>query len=476
MGMNSSNKDYDEATRALIRGMVDAEAKAIAARKQQSTTEEEPCECKNGMFPTDANPALTSRRQFLTAAATGATALAVGSAASAAVPAGSIDYPVQADPTKVQGRPIGDDGGYGSRSQFETEVRWRFPTATRESSWTMTPLESGQGIVTPSGLHFERHHGGIPNIDPATHNLVVHGMVDSPKKYTMADLQRFPSVTRFHFIECSGNGLTEWREPTLKTVQGTHGLTSTSEWTGVPLSTILSEVGVQDGAAWILAEGSDAAVMTRSVPMDKAWDDAMLVYAQNGEAIRPEQGYPLRLLLPGFEGNTHIKWLRRLEISDKPFMTREETSKYTDLLNGGKARQFSFTMEAKSVITFPSGEMKLPKPGFYEITGLAWSGRGSIKRVEVSTDGGANWQLAELQTPVLPVCHTRFRFPWQWDGQPAILQSRCQDETGYVQPTIKQLVDVRGLDGGKYGSIYHLNGIQSWAVAADGGVSNVHKY
>ena len=476
MGMNSSNKDYDEATRALIRGMVDAEAKAIAARKQQSTTEEEPCECKNGMFPTDANPALTSRRQFLTAAATGATALAVGSAASAAVPAGSIDYPVQADPTKVQGRPIGDDGGYGSRSQFETEVRWRFPTATRESSWTMTPLESGQGIVTPSGLHFERHHGGIPNIDPATHNLVVHGMVDSPKKYTMADLQRFPSVTRFHFIECSGNGLTEWREPTLKTVQGTHGLTSTSEWTGVPLSTILSEVGVQDGAAWILAEGSDAAVMTRSVPMDKAWDDAMLVYAQNGEAIRPEQGYPLRLLLPGFEGNTHIKWLRRLEISDKPFMTREETSKYTDLLDGGKARQFTFTMEAKSVITFPSGEMKLPKPGFYEIAGLAWSGRGSIKRVEVSTDGGANWQLAELQTPVLPVCHTRFRFPWQWDGQPAILQSRCQDETGYVQPTIKQLVDVRGLDGGKYGSIYHLNGIQSWAVAADGGVSNVHKY
>jgi sulfane dehydrogenase subunit SoxC len=476
MGMNSSNKDYDETTRALIQGMVDAEAKAIAARKQQATPDEEPCECKNGMFPTDANPALTSRRQFLTAAATGATALAVGSAASAAVPAGSIDYPVQADPTKVQGRPIGDDGGYGSRSQFETEVRWRFPTATRESSWTMTPLESGQGIVTPSGLHFERHHGGIPNIDPATHNLVVHGMVDSPKKYTMADLQRFPSVTRFHFIECSGNGLTEWREPTLKTVQGTHGLTSTSEWTGVPLSTILSEVGVQDGAAWILAEGSDAAVMTRSVPMDKAWDDAMLVYAQNGEAIRPEQGYPLRLLLPGFEGNTHIKWLRRLEISDKPFMTREETSKYTDLLDGGKARQFTFTMEAKSVITFPSGEMKLPKPGFYEITGLAWSGRGSIKRVEVSTDGGANWQLAELQTPVLPVCHTRFRFPWQWDGKPAILQSRCQDETGYVQPTIKQLVDVRGLGGGKYGSIYHLNGIQSWAVAADGGVSNVHKY
>jgi sulfane dehydrogenase subunit SoxC len=340
----------------------------------------------------------------------------------------------------------------------------------------MTPLDAGEGIVTPSGLHFERHHGGIPNINPATHSLTVHGMVDGARKYSMEDLKRFPSVSRFHFIECSGNGLTEWREPTLKTVQGTHGLTSTTEWTGVPLSTILREVGVQDGAAWILAEGSDAAVMTRSVPIDKAWDDAMLVYAQNGEALRPEQGYPLRLLLPGFEGNTHIKWLRRLEISDKPFMTREETSKYTDLLSSGKARQFSFTMEAKSVITFPSGEMKLPRAGFYEISGLAWSGRGVIKRVEVSVDGGNSWQLAELQSPVMPVCHTRFRFPWHWDGKPAILQSRCQDETGYVQPTIKQLVDARGLGGGKYGSIYHLNGIQSWAVAADGGVSNVHKY
>ena len=295
-------------------------------------------------------------------------------------------------------------------------------------------------------------------------------------KYTMADLMRFPSVSRFHFIECSGNGLTEWKEPTLKTVQGTHGLTSTSEWTGIPLSTILAEVGVQDGAAWVLAEGADAAVMTRSVPLDKCWGDAMLAYAQNGEALRPEQGHPLRLLLPGFEGNTHIKWLRRIEVSDAPFMSREETSKYTDLLNGGKARQFSFTMEAKSVITFPSGEMKLPGPGFYEITGLAWSGRGRVKRVEVSTDGGNSWRVASLEGPIMPVCHTRFRIPWQWDGNPAILQSRCQDETGYVQPTIRQLVEARGLDGGKWGSVYHLNGIQSWGVASDGSVSNVHHY
>lgn len=460
--------EYDEATRRTIDGMIEAEDRALAQRKQ-----DEECECKEGMFPR------TDRRGFIAGAVAMAGAGAAGivsGTATAAAPAGAMDFPVQDDPTKVQGRLTNDDGGYGSRSQFEDEVRWRFPTATKETSWTMSPLADSKGIVTPSGLHFERHHGGIPNIDPAKHTLVVHGMVGTARKYSMADLQRFPSVSRFHFIECSGNGLTEWREPTLKSVQGTHGLTSTSEWTGVPLSTILREVGVQDGAAWILAEGADAAVMTRSVPIDKAWDDAMLVYAQNGEAIRPEQGYPLRLVLPGFEGNTHIKWLRRLEVSDKPFMTREETSKYTDLLTGGKARQFSFTMEAKSVITFPSGEMKLPGKGFYEVTGLAWTGRGRVKRVEVSADGGKTWNLAELQDPVMPICHTRFRFPWHWDGAEAILQSRCQDETGYVQPTIKQLVDKRGLDGGKYGSVYHLNGIQSWKVAADGSVSNVHQY
>ena len=461
--------EYDEKTRELIQGMKDAEAKALAQRK----AEFEQCECKEGMFP---SAGVTTRRDFIAGAAAIAGASVVSQTASAAAPPGAMDYPVQDDPTKVQGRLTNDDGGYGSRSQFEDEVRWRFPTATKESSWTMTPLDKSNGVMTPSGLHFERHHGGIPNIDPAKHTLIVHGMVNQARKYSMEDLKRFPSVSRFHFIECSGNGLTEWREPTLKTVQGTHGLTSTSEWTGVPLSTILREVGIEDGAAWILAEGADAAVMTRSVPMDKAWSDAMLVYAQNGEALRPEQGHPLRLLLPGFEGNTHIKWLRRLEISDKPFMSREETSKYTDLLTGGIARQFSFTMEAKSVITFPSGEMKLPGPGFYEISGLAWSGRGRVKRVEVSTDGGKSWQLAELQGPVMPVCHTRFRFPWAWDGSETIIQSRCQDETGYVQPTIKELVDARGLDGGKYGSVYHLNGIQSWGIASDGSVANVHQY
>ena len=448
-----------------MEGMAAAENRALAARA------EEECECKEGMFPS------IGRRGFLAAAGAAGAAALVTRGANAAAPPGAMDYPVQKDPTSEQGRLTSADGGYGSRSQFESEVRWRFPTATKESSWTMVPLDKSQGIITPSGLHFERHHGGIPNIDPAKHTLIVHGMVNQARKYTMADLMRFPSISRQHFIECSGNGLTEWKKPYLKTVQGTHGLTSTSEWTGVPLSTILREVGVKDGAGWILAEGGDAAVMTRSVPLDKCWSDAMLAYAQNGEALRPEQGHPLRLLLPGYEGNTHIKWLRRIEVSDKPFMSREETSKYTDLLDSGKARQFSFTMEAKSVITYPSGEMKLPGAGFYELTGLAWSGRGKVRRVDISTDGGASWGLAQLQTPIQSICHTRFRFPWHWDGKPAILQSRCQDETGYTQPTIKQLVAVRGLDGhAKFGSIYHLNGIQSWGVDSDGSVKNVHKY
>jgi sulfane dehydrogenase subunit SoxC len=457
---------YDPAARRMAEGLVAAEERLLAERRRLET-----CECKEGMFP---NPARRALLRGAVAAAGAAPLAFLGRGAEAAAPPGAVEYEVPDDPTKVQGRLTGEDGGYGTRSQFETEVRWRFPTATQESSWTMTPLEHGHGIITPSGLHFERHHGGIPTIDPSRHSLIVHGMVGQPKKYTMADLQRFPSISRIMFIECSGNGLTEWREPTLKTVQGTHGLTSTSEWIGVPLSTLLAEVGIEDGAAWILAEGADAAVMTRSVPLEKAWSDALLAYAQNGEAIRPEQGYPLRLILPGWEGNTHIKWLRRLEISDRPFMTREETSKYTDLVDGGKARQFSFEMEAKSVITFPSGDMKLPGPGFYEVTGLAWSGRGKVRRVEVSSDGGTSWQLAALQEPVLPISHTRFRFPWWWDRQPAVLQSRCQDETGYIQPTLQQLVDVRSLDGGKFGSIYHLNAIQSWAVAGDGSVTNVH--
>ena len=468
MGGGGDAREYDENLKSEIDARIEAERRMLARRRQDL----EDCACKAGMFPT------AGRRGLLFAAGSALLAgmgapLSGARAAAQKAPAGAVWRDVPDDPTKVQGTPIADDGGYGARSQFESELRWRYPTATTLSSWTMSPLDKSEGIITPSGLHFERHHGGIPTIDPAKHFLVVHGLTERPRKYSMAELKRFPSVSRLHFIECSGNGLTEWSKPTLKTVQGTHGLLSTSEWTGVQFSTIAREVGLKQGAAWALAEGADAAVMTRSIPLEKLLSDGIIAYAQNGEALRPEQGYPLRLILPGWEGNTHIKWLRRLELSDKPFMTREETSKYTDLLSNGKARQFSFTMEAKSVITFPSGEMKLPGSGFYEVTGLAWSGRGRIARVEISADGGKNWQLAALQDPVLPICTTRFRFPWFWNGQQVVLQSRATDETGYIQPTLKQLVDIRGL-AGPFGSVYHLNAIQSWAVAGDGSVSNVH--
>ncbi|REG33765.1 sulfane dehydrogenase subunit SoxC [Paracoccus versutus] len=451
-----SSERYGPAERRMAQALVALENRILHPRPTED------CACRQGMFPG------LSRRGMLLGGALLGGAL-VARPARAEAPPGAIEYPVQPDPTREQGRMILDDGGYGSRSQFENEIRWRYPTASLDSSWSMTPLASGQGIITPSGLHFERHHGGIPNIDPQRHALILHGMVDKPLRLTMDDLKRMPSASRITFIECSGNGLTEWEKPTLRTVQGTHGLTSTSEWTGVRLSTVLAEAGVQDGAAWILAEGADAAVMTRSIPIDKAMDDAILAYAQNGEALRPEQGYPLRLLLPGYEGNTQIKWLRRLEVGDKPFMTREETLKYTDLLPDGTARQFTLTMDAKSVITFPSGAMQLPRPGFYEITGLAWSGRGRIAEVEVSADGGKTWAKAALQEPVLDKCHTRFRLPWVWDGTETVLQSRCTDETGYRQPTLAELVQARGTR-----SVYHLNAIQSWRIAQNGEVSNVH--
>jgi sulfane dehydrogenase subunit SoxC len=461
---------FDENAERMIDGMIAAEARHLAQR----AAEKEICDCKDGMFPAHA-PA--NRRDFLFAAGSSAGAAAVaivsGSAVAQQAPPGAIRFDAPADPTRQQGRAVGADGGYGSRSQFETEVRMRFPTPNENTSWSFTPLDRMLGNVTASGLHFERHHAGIPTIDPARHTLFVHGMVEGPRKFTMADLKRFPSVTRKHFIECSGNGLTEWNKPTLKTVQGTHGLLSTSEWTGVQFATIAREVGLKDGGSWVLAEGADAAVMTRSIPMEKMLKDAILAYGQNGEAIRPEQGYPLRLLLPGYEGNTHIKWLRRLEVSDKPFMTREETSKYTDLLANGKARQFSLDMEAKSVITFPSGEMKLPGPGFYNVSGLAWSGRGRVQSVDVSTDGGTTWVPARIESTPEPICTVRFSLPWIWNGQPAVLQSRCTDETGYIQPTLKQLIAIRGSNG-PFGSIYHLNAIQSWGVAADGSVTNVH--
>jgi len=401
-------------------------------------------------------PSSLNRRQFL---AGGASLLTI-SASSRLFGAQAQEPSDAIDPMRVPGtspRP------YGERSPFEKQTRLVASTSST------TPLQDLQGIITPSALHFERHHNGVPAIDPSRHRLLLHGLVERPRIFTVQELMRFSSASRFAFIECSGNSRDGWGEARDLTVQALHGLTSTSEWTGVKLSTLLEAAHVRRDATWMLAEGGDAAGLARSVPLtDEVLNDAMVCYGQNGEALRPEQGYPLRLLLPGLEGNINVKWLRRLKLGSAPFMTRWETAKYTDLMPDGKAYQFSLVMEAKSVITRPSGQQHL-RPGFYEIQGLAWSGRGRITAVEVSVDAGRTWQSAHLQEPTLPKCHTRFRLPWTWNGQETIIQSRCTDETEYRQPTREALIQVRGIH-----SSYHYNGIQSWKIGRDGIVGNVY--
>ena len=358
-------------------------------------------------------------------------------------------------PVRLPGHPA---SAVGTRSPFEMPERKALGGAI-----SFTPLQDLYGTITPADLHFERHHAGIPEIDPADHELLIHGMVERPMKFTLANLKRFPQTTRIGFIECSGNLAAGSRQQV--TPQMVAGLTSQSEWTGVSLATIFREVGVRDGASWFLAEGADAALMSRSIPVAKAFDDAMIAYAQNGEAVRPAQGYPARLLLPGWEGNTSVKWLRRIELSDRPFMTREETSKYTEPLQGGRVRQFSFVMDARSLITFPAYPVTLEK-GWVEVRGIAWSGRGVISRVEISVDGGGSWAPAELQGPVMPKAHTRFRYLYRWDGHPVEIHSRAIDETGYVQPTMQQLESARGAQRG----FYHQNPVTGWRINADGGV------
>jgi len=361
---------------------------------------------------------------------------------------------------------------YGVPSKYEANVRRRESpglTRTPQSSVAFTPLQNLFGIVTPSGLHFERHHAGMPEIDPHQHRLMMHGLVANPRLYTMDDIVRFPSVSRIHFIECGANTGMEWSRVAVPTVQYSHGMLSCSEWTGVLLSTLLDEVGIdRKKARFILAEGADGASLTRTIPLANAQDDVIVAYAQNGEMLRPEQGYPLRLVVPGIQGVSSVKWLRRLEVGDKPWNTREESLHYVDLMPGGIHRQYTWIQEAKSVITAPSGGQVLLDRGYHEITGLAWSGRGKIRRVDVSTDGGRNWRTARLQEPVLAKALTRFRIDWSWDGNPALLQSRAIDDTGYVQPMIRQLRAVRGTR-----SIYHNNAIQTWRVDATGEVSNV---
>jgi len=413
-------------------------------------------------------PSPPARRRFLRTGLAAAASVAVVPATAVGA-SGGADQPNVPDWMRRPGRGILSPP-YGVPSHYESAVvrraaqDFRFP-GTADS---LAPLQDLHGIITPNGLHYERHHAGVPDIDPDAHRLIVHGLVANPLIFTMADLMRFPSVSKTHFLECAGNSSFFWHPEKMDrswTVQHTHGLLSCAEWTGVSVADVLGEAGVRPGAKWVLAEGADAAAMTRSIPIAKMFDDAILAYAQNGERLRPEQGYPLRLLLPGFEGNTNIKWLRRLKLGAAPFETREETSKYTELLPDGTALQFFFVMEAKSVITRPSGGQRLQAPGFCEISGLAWSGAGRVRKVDVSTDGGRSWHPADLQQPVMAKCLTRFRLPWRWDGQPALLQSRAEDETGYVQPTREQLVAKRGT-----GTHYHFNGIVGWQVGAEGRV------
>ena len=382
-----------------------------------------------------------------------------GGTVAAAVPVAAAAATVPPlDATKVPGLPTGP---LGLRSSF---VNASLEPVGVTTGATFTPLQDIMGTITPSALHFERVHNGIAVIDPVRYELFVHGMVEREVVFSLADLKRFPSVTRNYFVECSGNGRTSYRDPKPEmTAQVIAGLTSNSEWTGVLVADVLREVGVKSGATWFLAEGGDAARLRRSIPVAKGMDDAMLAYAQNGEPVRTGNGYPVRLLLPGYEGNMCIKWIHRIKLTDGPVMARDETAKYTDPLPDGKARQFSFVMDAMSIITSPSYPERLTGAGWYPISGLAWSGRGKIERVDVSADGGKSWVAAELQGPVHTKAHTRFQLMWEWNGRDAVLMSRAIDETGYVQPTLAEFEKVRGP-----GTDFHFNAIKPWKLQADG--------
>ena len=384
---------------------------------------------------------------------------------------------------------------YGERSRFENSVRIgtngfygrdQKPGVPRDYGFR-TPLQRSVGILTPAPLHFVIAHGyDPPDTDPRQYRLLIHGLVDRPLIFTLEELERLPSVSRIHFVECAGNSAPSGagfapgaaRIAPTATAQQTHGLTSCSEWTGVPLSLLLREAGVKQGASWIVAEGAEGGKHTKSIPLEKAMDDILVAYGQNGEPVRPEQGYPLRLLVPGWEGINNVKWLKRIKVVDQPYMGMLESTKYPSLRVDGKSRWFQFEMGPKSVITRPSGGQRLPSRGFYEITGLAWSGGGAVRRVEVSTDGGRSWKDAELQGPVHRIAHTRFRFPWNWDGEEAVLQSRCTDELGEVQPTATELGQILGVHldldyfQSRPGTIVHFNAIQPWKVNRDGSVHN----
>jgi sulfane dehydrogenase subunit SoxC len=416
------------------------------------------------------------RRDFLrTAFLTAGGALSAGIAA-AQPPGfkGETEILELPEHSKGLGQPVAARG-YGSPSQYEQNLQRReSPGLTRVSaaSVSFTPLQGLFGIITPNGLHFERHHQGWWDVDPNKHRLMVMGLVKQAKVYTMDDLMRLPAVSRMHFIECGANTGMEWGNVAVPTVQYTHGMLSCCEFTGVLLSTLLDDCGLdRKNGRFVLAEGADGSGMTRTLSMDRALDDVMVAWAMNGEMLRPENGYPVRLVAPGIQGVSWVKWLRRIEVGDQPFGAKDEVLHYVDLMPDGTQREYTSIQECKSVITSPSGGQTLLDKGFHNVTGLAWSGRGRVRRVDVSFDGGRNWKTARLEGPDQPKCLRRFNVDWVWNGGPAILQSRAIDETGYVQPKINQLRAVRGTR-----SIYHNNAIQSWKVAESGEVGNVQVF
>ncbi len=367
--------------------------------------------------------------------------------------------------------------GYGVPSIYEKNLQRRESpglTAVSASGVSFAPLQGLFGIVTPSGLHFERHHQGWWDIEPDKHRLMVNGsdekMLKKPVVFTMDDLMRLPSVSRFHFIECGANTGMEWGNAAVPTVQYTHGMVSCSEFTGVPLRLLLEMCGADfKRGKFVLAEGADGSSMTRTIPMSLIMNDEVLVaYGMNGEMLRPENGYPLRLVVPGVQGVSWVKYLRRIELGDEAYGTKDETIHYIDLLPSGMHRQYSSTQEVKSVITTPSGGQIILDKGFLNVTGLAWSGRGKITKVDISADGGRNWKPARLEGQVMSKCLARFNMDWAWDGKPALLMSRATDETGHIQPTYAENRKVRGSR-----SIYHNNSIQTWLLQESGEVKNV---
>ena len=416
-------------------------------------------------------PGGISRRRLLSAAAAAGAGLA-GVRSSVAGDAAKPDLLI----TDVQDwqRYLGDGVDkrpYGSPSKFEKHVIRRdvpWLTASAESSVNFTPLHELDGIITPSGLCFERHHGGVAEIDPAKHRLMINGLVEKPLVFTMDDIRRMPRTSRIHFLECAANSGMEWRGAQLNGCQFTHGMVHNVMYTGVPLKVLLDEAGLRPNAKWLMLEGGDAAGMNRSLPIEKGLSDVLLAFGMNGEALRPEQGYPLRAVIPGWEGNLWVKWLRRIEVGDQPWATREETSKYTDLLADGRSRKHTFIMDAKSVVTNPSPQAPLKYRGRNVLSGFAWSGRGTVARVDVSLDGGRNWTTARLDGPVLDKSLTRFYLDFDWNGEELLVQSRAMDSSGYVQPTKSDLRKIRGVN-----SIYHNNGIQTWLVRGNGESENV---